>query len=282
VTVGRQRIVLDDHRFVGEVGWRQNEQTFDALRVVNRSVPHLTLDVTYLDQVNRVFGRESLQGRYYGDSLLANASLDTAPGKLTAFAYRVAIDPLAGVPGAVRDSSQTHGLRFAGTQPVDAVKLSYVVSYATQQEAGRNPLSFDLDYSLGEIKATYKAYSLGAGIEILAGNGVKGFTTPLATLHRFQGWADKFLTTPVDGIDDRYVTAGFSRQRWAALDVFSVAVTYHRYAAEHGSLRYGTEANVQALAKWQHFTGMLKYADYRAERALTDTTKWWLQLEYVW
>ena len=29
VTLGRQRIVLDDQRFVGNVGWRQNEQTFD-------------------------------------------------------------------------------------------------------------------------------------------------------------------------------------------------------------------------------------------------------------
>jgi hypothetical protein len=282
VTLGRQRIVLDDHRFVGNVGWRQNEQTFDAIRVVNKSVPHLTLDVTYLDQVNRVFGRDSPQGRYYGDSVLANASYDAAPGKLTAFAYRVAIDPLAGVPGAVRDASQTYGLRFAGARPVDAVKLSYIASYATQQDAADNPLSFDLDYYLGELKAAYGAYSLGAGVEILEGNGAKGFTTPLATLHAFQGWADKFLTTPANGIDDRYLTAGFSRQKWAALDMFAVVATYHRYAAEHGSMRYGSEVDLQAQAKWRRFTGTLKYAGYAADRLLTDTTKWWLQVEYVW
>lgn len=282
VTVGRQRIVLDDHRFVGNVGWRQNEQTFDALRVVNKSVPHLTLDVTYLDQVNRVYGPESPQGRYYGDSVLANVAYDTAPGKLTAFAYRVAIDPLAGFPAAVRDSSQTYGLRFSGSQPLDAVQLSYVASYATEQEAARNPLSFDLDYYLGEVNAAYGAYSLGAGVEILAGNGAKGFTTPLATLHRFQGWADKFLATPVDGIDDRYVMAGVSRQRWAALEAFSIVATYHRYEAERGSLRYGTEADLQAQAKWRHLTGTLKYAQYEADHLLTDTTKWWVQLEYVW
>src|SRR5688572_1093297 len=92
VTLGRQRILLDDHRFVGDVGWRQNEQTFDAIRIVNKSVPHLTVDLTYLDQVNRVFGRESAQGRYYGDSVLANASYEMTPGKLTAFAYRVDIE----------------------------------------------------------------------------------------------------------------------------------------------------------------------------------------------
>jgi hypothetical protein len=282
VTLGRQRIVLDDQRFVGNVGWRQNEQTFDALRIVNKSVPHLTLDLTYLDQVNRVFGHDSAQGRYHGDSVLANVSYETSPGKVTAFAYRVAIDPLAGVPGAVRDASQTFGLRFAGTRPVDALKLSYMASYATQQEAPDNPLSFDLDYSSAELNAAYGPYSVGAGVEILAGDGSKGFTTPLATLHMFQGWADKFLVTPVNGIDDRYLTAGVTQQRWAGFDRFAILASYHRYAAERGSMYYGSEVDLQAQAKWRRVTGTLKCADYRADNLLTDTTKWWLQVEYIW
>ena len=276
VTLGRQRIVLDDHRFVGNVGWRQNEQTFDAIRIVNKSVEHLTVDLTYLDQVNRVYGHDSPQGRYYGDSVLANASYEMAPGKLTAFAYRVAIDPIAGVPGAVRDASETFGLRFAGVRPVNAVKLSYIASYATQQETASNPLSFDLDYYLGELNAAYGPYSVGAGIEVLEGNGTKGFTTPLATLHKFQGWADKFLATPVNGIDDRYVTAGVTR------NLLSVVGSYHRYTAEHGSMDYGSEVDLQAQAKWQRVTGTLKYANYAADGLMTDTNKWWLQVEYVW
>ena len=276
VTLGRQRIVLDDHRFVGNVGWRQNEQTFDAIRIVNKSVEHLTVDLTYLDQVNRVYGHDSPQGRYYGDSVLANASYEMAPGKLTAFAYRVAIDPIAGVPGAVRDASETFGLRFAGVRPVNAVKLSYIASYATQQETASNPLSFDLDYYLGELNAAYGPYSVGAGIEVLEGNGTKGFTTPLATLHKFQGWADKFLATPVNGIDDRYVTAGVTR------NLLAVVGSYHRYTAEHGSMDYGSEVDLQAQAKWQRVTGALKYANYAADGLMTDTNKWWLQVEYVW
>ena len=282
VTLGRQRIVLDDQRFVGNVGWRQNEQTFDAVRVVNKSVPHLTLDATYLDQVNRVFGRDSVQGRYYGDSVLANASYDMAPGRLTAFAYRIAIDPIAGVPGAVRDASRTFGIRFAGAHPLGAAKLSYIASYATQQETASNSLSFDLDYYIGEINAARGPYSLGAGVEILEGDGSRGFTTPLATLHTFQGWADKFLVTPADGIDDRYLTAGISRQHWAAMDTVAIVASYHRYAAERGSIRYGSEADLQAQAKWRRLRGALKYANYRADNLLTDTTKWWLQVEYVW
>lgn len=30
-TLGRQRLQLDNQRWVGNSGWRQNEQTFDAL-----------------------------------------------------------------------------------------------------------------------------------------------------------------------------------------------------------------------------------------------------------
>jgi hypothetical protein len=182
----------------------------------------------------------------------------------------------------VRDASRTVGVRFAGAQPLGAAKLSYIASYARQQETASNPLSFDLDYYLGEIKAAHGPYSLGAGVELLEGDGSKGFTTPLATLHRFQGWADKFLATPADGIDDRYVTAGISRQRWAAIDTMAIVAGYHRYSAERGSLRYGSEVDLQAQAKWRRLTGTVKYANYRADNLLTDTTKWWLQVEYVW
>src|SRR5262245_54416617 len=121
MTLGRQRIILDDHRFVGNVGWRQNEQTFDSLRLVNKSIENLTIDVAYVDQVNRVFGKESPEGRYEGDSILANVAYQWSIGKLTAYGYRLQFDPIAGVPAAAGDSSMTYGLRFAGERPARAV-----------------------------------------------------------------------------------------------------------------------------------------------------------------
>jgi hypothetical protein len=282
LTVGRQRIVLDDHRFVGNVGWRQNEQTFDSVRVVNRSVPNLTIDVAYLDQVNRVFGKNSPQGRYYGDSVLGNVAYQFPIGKLTAFGYWLEFDPLPGVPAAVRDSSKTFGLRFAGERSMNRVKLGYIASYAQQEEHGANPLSFRNDYRLLELTATYRQYSLGVGAEILEGDGVKGFTTPLATLHKFQGWADKFLATPADGIEDRYVNAGFTLKGVGALDTLGVLASYHVYDAERTSQDYGSEYDAQVQAKWKRTLATLKFGSYRADTLFTDTTKLWLQLEYVW
>jgi hypothetical protein len=287
VTLGRQRIVLDDHRFVGNVGWRQNEQTFDALRVVNKTIANLTVDVSYVEQVDRIFGKESVQGRMDTESTFVNVAYQFPIGKLTGYSYMLKFDPMDGAPPAVRlsgvrDSSETFGLRFAGERPLSKIKVAYAAAYATQEEAGDNPLNFDNDYYLAELTGTYRQYSLGVGLEVLEGNGVKGFTTPLATLHKFQGWADKFLTTPANGIDDRYVNAGLTLKGVGPLDTLTAQASYHWYEAERTSLDYGSEVNLQVQAKWRRFLGTLKYADYRADGFLTDTNKLWMQIDYVW
>lgn len=280
ITLGRQRILLDDQRFVGNVGWRQNEQTFDSVRLVNRSLQNLTLDISYVSRVNRVFGRESPQGRYEGKTWLGNISYSFPPGRLTAFGYQIELRAEPVAPAAVLDSSRTFGLRFSGEHQAGPVKIGYTASRARQREHADNPLRFDLDYALAELNVTYQGVSVGVGIEVLEGDGIKGFTTPLATLHKFQGWADKFTATPPDGIDDRYVSAGLTWKA-GALDALSVVAIFHRYEAERGPLEYGSEANLLLQARWQRWNAAIKYADYDAHAWLTDTSKWWIQLEYA-
>jgi hypothetical protein len=282
LTIGRQRINIDDQRFVGNVGWRMNEQTFDALRAVNKSVSNLTVDVTYFNRVNRVFGKDSPQGHYEGNSFLGNVAYQLPVGKLTVFGYFVEIDPIVGVAAAVRDSNATYGLRFGGEKPVGKIKLAYAASYAQQEDYADNPVTFDNGYYLGELTASFRQFSAGVGIEVLEGDGVKGFTTPLATLHKFQGWADKFLATPVNGIDDRYINAGWSKKGVGPFDTMSLIASYHDYQAERVSQDYGSEINVQFAAKFQRFTGTLKYADYSADGLFTDTKKLWVQVDFVW
>lgn len=289
VTLGRQRINLDDQRFVGNVGWRQNEQTFDALRVVNRSIAPLTVDVTYLNQVNRVFGRESPQGRYHGDGYLANVAWATPVGRLTGFGYVLDFDPITFVPAALdpaRSSTATYGLRFAGERPLGRIRLGYAGSLATQEDYGRNPLALDNGYWLAELNATYRQYSLGAGYESLGGDGVAGFATPLATLHRFQGWADKFLATPANGLEDRYVSASLLMKGVGVLETLAATLSYHDYVSDRLSVDYGDEVNLQVQARWGRLTGTVKYADYGAATttpsAVRDTSKLWAQVDFVW
>src|SRR6188768_353723 len=149
LTLGRQRVLLDDQRFVGNSGWRQNEQTFDAFRMVNRTVTNLVLDATYLNRVNRVNGPDSPQGVYKGDNFLLNAGYQTKIGKLSAFGYLLDFEPITNIPAGinpVRDSTSTYGVRFAGDKPVGKIKLAYAASYATQTDYADNPFDFDLAY----------------------------------------------------------------------------------------------------------------------------------------
>src|SRR6202008_4047278 len=132
-----------------------------------------------------------------------------------------------------------YGLRFAGEKAVRKVKFAYAVSYAQQGDYADNPLDFELDYRFAEGTVTYKQFSLGIGAEIMEGNGVKGFTTPLASLHKFEGWGDKFLATPPNGIEDKYVNLTATFKAVGALDTLGVVTSYHFYDAENVDADYG-------------------------------------------
>lgn len=296
VVVGRQRIVLDDQRFVGNVAWRMNEQTFDALRVTNRHINNLVIDAGWFVHVNRIYGPDSPQSPWGGDSYFANIAYQTKIGKISAFSYLLGFRPIRTIPAALdpsRQATSTWGLRFAGDRVAGPLKLAYVASYAQQKERGANPFKQDNHYSLLELYATWKQYTLGIGDEVLSGYLVPGttttvgFSTPLATLHKFQGWADKFLTTPGNGIDDRYATLAWTTKGVMSLDTLSLAAAWHGYRAQRISANYGDEINISLAAKYHRTLTTVKWASYRADATTPttiarDTDKFWLQLDYVY
>jgi len=274
LTAGRQRIVLDDQRFVGNVGWRQNEQTFDALRA-QLAGTNVKADVAYASQVNRVFGPDSPAGRWHGDVVLANVAKSWKAGTLTVFDYYLDIDE------AASQSSNTFGARLAGAKPLGKLRATYTLSYATQSDVAKNPASFTDDYYLVEGGLDIKKFNVGLGYEVLGSNGTVAFATPLATLHVFQGWADKFLTTPVAGIEDGYVKLGYTLGMRGAFKSLSALGWWHDFDAEQTSAHYGSELDVQLVARTEKMALTLKYADYRADVLLTDTTKFWLSVDYA-
>jgi hypothetical protein len=178
-------------------------------------------------------------------------------------------------------------VRFAGERPLSKLKIAYAGTYAQQSDYGSNPLSFDLDYYSLELTGAYRQYSLTLGQEVMEGNGTVGFSTPLATMHKFHGWADKFLTTPANGIDDKYVSVGYLAKGVAMLDTLSATLVYRNFESERLAQDLGDEIDVQLQGKYQRFVGLLKVALYEADEGRTpavyqDTAKFWAQLEYVW
>jgi len=84
----------------------------------------------------------------------------------------------------------------------------------------------------------------------------------LATLHKFNGWADSFLGTPAQGLEDVYLTLSGKAGggKWVA--------TYHDYSSDvalNGSDDLGDEVNLLYTRKFgDRFSGGVKFADYSA------------------
>ncbi len=273
--IGRQRIILDDARFVGNVGWRQNEQTYDALTIQSDWVEDLSLYYGYIDEVNRIFGPDA--GRdFKSDSHLIRASYSGLPvGTLTGFGY------LIDLPNSDVNSSNTVGLRLNGTQKFQEEKLSfgYILSYAYQVDAGDNPNDYKAHYLLLEGNVGVKGVgTFGVGYEVLSSDGgAASFSTPLATLHKFNGWADKFLVTPPDGLEDLYAYVR-APLPW---DMKFQAV-FHMFFSEDRSRDFGVEFDA-ALRKaiTKNLAVLAKLAVFEGESVLAggDIQRYWLQAE---
>ena len=267
-TAGRQRILHGNQRFVGGVGWRQNEQTFDAVRLQLPSPDKVSLDYAYIRDVNRIFGPDNSAvqpKRWESDSHILTAALAPAKGhKLGAFIYLLDFD------NSPANSTSTYGIEYKGK----AGPVSLTAALASQSDYADNPTDYSADYYMAELGLTTKVATFALGYEVLGSDdGDAGFRTPLATLHKFQGWADKFLSTPATGIEDAYlkVTGNIGPTKWALF--------YHDFSADKGSADYGSEINlVGTYPINKQLSAQLKYANYDADDFATDTEKLWFTL----
>jgi hypothetical protein len=275
-TLGRQRIILNNARFVGNVGFRQNEQTFDALRLAYRANDHLTFNYIYVDRVRRILGDDSPQGEWRSDSHIAQADWKTGFGDFSGYALRLDFE------NAAAQSNQTYGLRWTRTFANDPYRFTLGAEFATQSDYGDNPASFDLNYYAANVGVQRGPWRFGLGGEVLEGNDVRGFATPLATLHAFQGWADVFLTTPPDGIRDLNGSVSWTDETLAVGRSLTLTGRYHDFASDDGDANFGSEFD--AVANWrinQHWTIEAKAAFFDGEDPrFADRDKIWLAAEF--
>lgn len=269
---GRQRILLDNQRFVGGVGWRQNEQTYDGLTFTTTALTNTTLQYSYIAYVRRIFGQSVSSGKNNVDSHLLNARIGLADGwTLTPYYYYIDNQD---VPAF---STGTAGARLAGGfKAGDTGEIKLVAEFATQSDAANNPVSFDAQYvHFDAAWVLENGLSVGIGYESLGGDAsVSGasFRTPLATLHKFQGWADRFLATPAEGIDDVFATVRYRAGQW------NLTVVYHDFSAESGSGDFGTEFDLSAGTKISdNYSILFKGAFFSGDSpGYPDTNKFWI------
>lgn len=267
ITLGRQRIIFDDARFIGNVGWRQNEQTFDAFRAAYSPTPSVSLQYAYLWQQNFIFFNANEL-----DAHLINAQWAALEHfTLTGFAYFIdfAEDKSARAPGA--PDQRVLGARANGRMG----PLAYALSVADQSAHADAPTSVDARYFQAELSLPDLVVAPTLGYELLDGDGDYAFQFPLATNHKFSGWADLFLSTPPDGLVDRYIKL---KTQFGAV---SVTAAYHDFVSDNAGRDYGRE--LDASLAWQagaSFGLLVKLADYDAEDFGVDTRRLWLQVRY--
>ena len=303
--IGRQRLLIGNQRFIGNSGWRQHEQTFDALSAVNNSIAGLTLSYAYLYRINRVYGPDlpvpsnsaaaaAGQASYFkSDSHVMDGVYTGLPGlRLEGYTYLLDFSPpgYATLPAQVTATSRLSSATFGGrgdyTLAVDDVSGKVTGEFAHQTNYRNNPLHFALDYWLGEASVTWQGVTGLVGYESLGGNGSIGFATPLATLHIFNGWADQFLTTPVNGLDDLYLRLGYIMPADVLLSKsLNLNATYHDFKTDQLHRGIGTEWDLQAeLTVDSSLSFMAKYANYAGSGAsfggFPDKSVFWLQTAY--
>ncbi|MET4898593.1 alginate export family protein [Sphingomonadaceae bacterium jetA1] len=285
LTAGRQRIALDDERFVGAAAIRNNGQTFDAVRAELVPTRGLKVDVTYARAVHTIWGIDGTgvrPGVIDGDNVFANLGYTTPLGTLTGFAYLV--DQDAAAVQNYRLSSQTYGVRFAGTRTLGQARLSYQASWARQSDWHRNPNDYAAGYWLADAAIDLAGPRLGAGYEVFGasdGRALTSFQTPLATAFKFNGWAEKFTPKPADGLRDLYASAGWGWKTLGRAKGVSVQAIWHRFESDRLTRHYGNELDLLTQATLGRTTASIRYADYRADRFATSTRKMWLQLDWT-
>lgn len=269
--VGRQKIVFDNARFIGDVGWRQNDQTFDAVGYSNNKlVQDLTMTVDY---VSRVYPANGIRRAMHAP--MANIRYAAFPqAKVSVFYYGIDEQTTASKATSWRHD----GVRVDGT----VADFRYEASFAQQGAYADGTATSSPDANYYDLQLGYKfgPVTLKAQHEVLE----KGFKTPLATLHAFNGWADRFLTTPTNGLQDSNLKV------LAKLWDVNFVLAGHLFKADETSDTFGNEVDFSASYQiFKNLNGLVKFAKYSADAdtpSLTtpgsnkDLSKVWLQFAY--
>lgn len=280
ITLGRQKISIDDQRFLGPVSFRQNDQTFDGVHLSSRLFGSATLQTGYFYRVNRVQGADNPIGRFRGDSYYVNGNFPTPLGRVGVFHYAFDLGTSELTAQDNVFSNQTTGVRVDGRYHKDGYGIDWEASYARQTDFAENPANYSANYWLVGGQAYAGPARLNVRFESLGAAEQQSFQTPLATLHRFQGAADVFLITPPEGLEDFSARGRWNFGRRGPFRGVSTALTYHRFTPEEGGATFGQEVDFDITAAVGRFALALTVAHYDANTFATDTTRFFVSLTH--
>ena len=260
VLAGRQDINLDDQRFVSTVGFWQNEQTFDALRMDKPMLSASSFMYGYVGNVNRIQGEDADEDRPVNKTtnqprppnLLGDHKQDTHLLRLeinewdftqwVVYAYFIDNKDLP------EWSNNTFGTRYEVTVQPDALRYHVEAELARQQRTELTQASGEGDkpannYAKLYLSAAYSSFEVGVRYEYLGSQQVAGseaaIITPMGSLQEFQGWADGLNPIHgVRGIEDSSLKIKWRHHPW------KFDLRYHQFNDTESSISYGNEIDL--------------------------------------
>ena len=297
--LGRQYLNLGKFppRYVGHVGWRQNFQTIDSVKLEANLTEKFMLQATVLEKAHRVVGSNHpsrFTREYDLDGFVLRGILNLGEyGELEGYVYHL---DFVNHPGF---STQTTGFKYEVTEcnPERPFRLKAycALEFATQSSIGLNPNDEDYWYGYSELSiylssfnSNFKTARAGFAVNRLNGDGLHGaFRTPLATLHAYAGWADKFLIqTPATGLIDGQIKVSGELSGWKVNSAYHVFKSNFDFGPGVGELIYGREFDVSASRTFGKYSWLIKLAHYVGDDDVAgsslglDSTKFWTSVQF--
>ncbi len=253
VTLGNQRINLDNQRHVGGVAFRQDEQTFDAVTLVNTSIDKTTIVAGFANNVNTITNDNAEL-----DVTILNVKYAASP-ELSATTFYYGAEDESG------ETLNTLGLRATGK--IEGIKYEAEVASQNESSGDTTTLYYNLSAATDVAGITAKV-----GLEVFGSdNGDAAFATPLGTNHKFFGWSDAYLGgAGSNGIQDLNLSAV------TKVSGIKLVAQLHKFDAIEGSQDLGTELGFLAAKKFGTYGASIKVAQLTGSDMKDDTTKLWL------
>lgn len=273
--LGRQKIHLDNGRFVSSIDFRQTPQTFDAFIIENKYFVGLQLFYGYIARMNTIWqnNESALFGERSHNTHLLNGSYEFYPfGVFTGYLYYIQDKALRTI------SNKTYGFRYEGDIDLQRAHILLVGEYAYQSSNSTNPIDYNAEYYLVSGAFSHPLFLIGVGYEWFEGNDItpgKSFIAPLGDHHRFNGYSDRFRTTPNAGLTDLYF---FATSNFWKVDV---EAAYHRFHAEAQGIKYGDEVDlILNYAFLKHYKLNVGYANFsgKVQHGFGNSKRAWMSV----
>jgi len=278
VTGGRQAFAIGDGRLFASPAFRQNQQTYDAMKLGVSPSDTFLIELGYVWQVNRSVSSRFETEIFKGNTLLASASADTPIGLIRLFHMAMDLDDGKGLSNSQLRSNVTSGFEIDGRHSLGQATVSWRGSFAHQENYAGSPITYTAEAYRLKVGVETDVLSVLAGHESLGDGGALAFQAPLGANHAFLGDADIFLSTPQGGLRETHVSVNRRLGDLGALRNVRVSLRRHWFESDRESVSLGKEWDAGLQTKISGINIAVEVADYQANTFASDTQKVWVTL----